>query len=644
MGLPNPPGIPGISFSRDSSGNVNGVKKSGFLIPPWWQPLQYSWRILGDSLSAANAPMPHTPANRATIILTVPSAGSAGVNANGLFVAAADAGPTCARGNGTLKYYASNNSVSWTAFGDTEGPHVPVTTSAVCYTLASGTAGNELYVMCISRLHPTLGDTNNTINVTGSYRLRNGANSRSWLGWTALLMGSSQSHINYSIPTLKASDVWASRAEWSATPATKTIVFLGTNDVIDNSSAVQAITDVSNICKLASGQGSEVCIILPMPYDGSTSTVHAAIAQYIRGIRVFAKTISAEVMDFFTPITTYQGPSATVTISQAAPGVVTYTGSNLAEATPVTLTSTGTLPNPLVAGTVYYSKSPGADSFNLASTVRGTAITTTSAGSGTHTIVAPAGNGCYAAGNTADGLHPSGQGGYKLAKYRAIPALNKHSNYMEPMVPGHVVWNGTTALYGNLLVNSQMNGSVAAANTGMSGNLPTSWTAARESGSNITASWTVPDSNGVAAPAGYPGKMVVGTISNSAGVDGESIRFRPSSFIATGWSTGDYVELEGFITLSGSKIQWLEVSCFTQGAAGSSQARNSLCPFADGTAPAAMGNLDGDTVTIPIKTKPLLIESDTTNVMMYIIVGLLAGGTATLGISQSFTLHRVPAP
>lgn len=637
-------GIGLARYSYDSSGNINGIASGANSIPPWWQPTRYAERILGDSISAANGVMPHTPANRATIVLTAPSAGSAGVNANGLFVAAAEAGPLCVRGNGTIRYYAADNALTWQAFGDTEGPHVPITVAASCYTLQSGTAGSDLYLQCISRLHPTLGDTSNTINVTGSYRLRNGSNSRTWLGWKNLLLGSGQSQVNYSIPTLKASDVWASRAEWSASFASRTVVFLGTNDVVDAASAVQAITDVSNICKLASGQGSEVCIILPMPYDGSTSTQHAAIAQFIRGIRSFAKTINAIVVDFFTPVCAYQGPSATVTISQASPGVITDTGSNLAETTPFVLTTTGTLPAPFQPNTVYYVKNAGADSFNLSNTPRGSAINTTTGGSGTHTLTTPPGNGVYATGNTIDGLHLSGRGAYIAATKAAVPALSGRMNFREPLVPGHVAYNASTAPYGNLLVNSQMNGSVAAANTGMSGNLPTSWTAARETGSFITASWTVPDSNGVAAPAGYPGKMVVGTISNSGGVDGEAIRFRPSAFITSGWTAGDYVELEGFITLSGSKIQWIEVSCFTQGAAGSSQARNSLCPYADTSNVAALGDLNGDTVTIPIKTKPLLIESDATSVMMYIIVGLLAGGTATLGISQALNLHKVSAP
>lgn len=76
---------------------------------------------------------------------------------------------------------------------------------------------------------------------------------------------------------------------------------------------------------------------------------------------------------------------ATVTISQASPGVVTWAAHGLPEGTPVVLTTTGTLPTGLTPGTTYYVKTPLSDSFNLSATPGGAAINTTVAGSGTHT-------------------------------------------------------------------------------------------------------------------------------------------------------------------------------------------------------------------------------------------------------------------
>jgi hypothetical protein len=81
------------------------------------------------------------------------------------------------------------------------------------------------------------------------------------------------------------------------------------------------------------------------------------------------------------------GKVATVTISQASPGVVTYAAHGLTAGAPLFFSTTGSLPTGLTAGTTYYVASVlGADTFTVASTPTGSAINTTGAGSGTHTI------------------------------------------------------------------------------------------------------------------------------------------------------------------------------------------------------------------------------------------------------------------
>lgn len=82
------------------------------------------------------------------------------------------------------------------------------------------------------------------------------------------------------------------------------------------------------------------------------------------------------------------GEESTVTISQASPGVVSWVGHGLEAGTPVILQTTGALPTGLVAGQTYYVVSPLTDSFSLAATPGGTAINTSSAGSGVHTAYA----------------------------------------------------------------------------------------------------------------------------------------------------------------------------------------------------------------------------------------------------------------
>lgn len=79
----------------------------------------------------------------------------------------------------------------------------------------------------------------------------------------------------------------------------------------------------------------------------------------------------------------------TVTITQANPGVVSYTATTdfpaLANGDCVILSTTGSLPTGLTPGTAYYVVSHAAGQFSLATKPGGTAIQTTSAGSGTHT-------------------------------------------------------------------------------------------------------------------------------------------------------------------------------------------------------------------------------------------------------------------
>jgi hypothetical protein len=78
--------------------------------------------------------------------------------------------------------------------------------------------------------------------------------------------------------------------------------------------------------------------------------------------------------------------SATVTITVASPGVITWAAHGLAANTPVEFSTTGALPTGLVAGTTYYVKTVlDADTFTVSATPGGTVINTSSTQSGTHT-------------------------------------------------------------------------------------------------------------------------------------------------------------------------------------------------------------------------------------------------------------------
>ena len=77
--------------------------------------------------------------------------------------------------------------------------------------------------------------------------------------------------------------------------------------------------------------------------------------------------------------------SSTVTMTIAAPCVVTTT-KNLADATPITFSTTGWLPTGLLPGVTYYTKYLTSTTFNLAATAGGAAITTTGTQSGVQSV------------------------------------------------------------------------------------------------------------------------------------------------------------------------------------------------------------------------------------------------------------------
>lgn len=96
-----------------------------------------------------------------------------------------------------------------------------------------------------------------------------------------------------------------------------------------------------------------------------------------------------------------------VTISNASPAVVSWTANGLPEGAAVRFSTTFALPDPLVAGTTYYVKNAGTNSFNLAATRGGASINTTTAGSGVHTgsaVIAAITDAGFAGGVSCDYL------------------------------------------------------------------------------------------------------------------------------------------------------------------------------------------------------------------------------------------------
>jgi hypothetical protein len=78
-------------------------------------------------------------------------------------------------------------------------------------------------------------------------------------------------------------------------------------------------------------------------------------------------------------------PAATVTITIASPGVVTWNGHGMSNGDRVVFTTTGALPTGITAGSVYYVVNSATNTFQIASVSGGSAIITTGTQSGVHT-------------------------------------------------------------------------------------------------------------------------------------------------------------------------------------------------------------------------------------------------------------------
>lgn len=81
------------------------------------------------------------------------------------------------------------------------------------------------------------------------------------------------------------------------------------------------------------------------------------------------------------------GKSGTVSISNASPAVITWAAHGLTVGTEVRFSTTGALPTGITAGTTYYiiSAGFGTGAFQISATIGGSAINTSSVGSGVHT-------------------------------------------------------------------------------------------------------------------------------------------------------------------------------------------------------------------------------------------------------------------
>jgi hypothetical protein len=132
-----------------------------------------------------------------------------------------------------------------------------------------------------------------------------------------------------------------------------------------------------------SGYGATTALTVPAASIGGTgSGFSVVVGQNITSRRIYRSVTDTYLLVADVPINESQ-----VTITNAAPAVVTWTAHGFSAGQPVFFRTTGALPTGLTAGTIYFVIAAGltANSFEVSATVGGAAINTSTAGSGVNT-------------------------------------------------------------------------------------------------------------------------------------------------------------------------------------------------------------------------------------------------------------------
>lgn len=115
--------------------------------------------------------------------------------------------------------------------------------------------------------------------------------------------------------------------------------------------------------------------IADSPYEGIMSMKNVNIS-YLKG---------STYVNYKRQRINTAGGSTTFT-AQTSPSQLNYSGLTLNVGDAVTVSSSGTLPNPLAANTTYFVQARTSTTFQLATSLGGSAITITTTGTGTHTV------------------------------------------------------------------------------------------------------------------------------------------------------------------------------------------------------------------------------------------------------------------
>jgi len=236
----------------------------------------------------------------------------------------------------------------------------------------------------------------------------------------------------------------------------------------------------------------------------------------------------------------------------------------------------------------------------------------------------------------SDGLHTTGLGAVVAAKRAVVPAMARYVPKRVARPHPGVAYNASTAPRGNLLTNGAFTGTSGTISTRASGTLGTSWTVGAAGGSALAIVATAPQAGSpIARTDDMPGAWQRFAINNATGVDGESMQLYQSAFIsASNYAAGDVLVLSGDLQVAGSGIQAIQI-LFGPSAHKCYAVNISAAGY-------PLGGLDGLTIYIPFESLPMQVEAGGTNLQCAVNVYMLAGGSCTFDLGQTFSLRKLP--
>lgn len=196
---------------------------------------------------------------------------------------------------------------------------------------------------------------------------------------------------------------WANlKATFLATVNTWTVAQRGAFVALTDGATVALDLALANQYRLAIGgnrtlgtptsivEGQQGVINIRQDTTGSRTLAYAWVYRWAGGTAGVLSTAGCTEDQLVYSVDVYK--TATVTMTIAAPGVITWTGHGLTTGQQVQLTTTGALPTGLTASTTYFWTTVDANSGKLSTTLvncaAGTFITTSGSQSGVHTAVA----------------------------------------------------------------------------------------------------------------------------------------------------------------------------------------------------------------------------------------------------------------